>query len=275
MYSKFKTFISSLLGLFCVFVIASCGTNTDTPVVLAPLIFLTNPINVPQLVGVIPTEEIPTSGPGIGDLFGYVNPNAPEYIVKYFVTNTEQQFIGYNLSITSQNPTLAETQAGMGGSVYTENGVQPSFPHLATENSTAKENLKRRKISWRVPPPGIVFFQKCEMYNFTLRAVLSNVPQTSNPSISVSACAGTDPSKCPVGSSCNPTACTDTNCNQRDQRPSCPVGTLCNPCTILDSSGKPKSGCECPEGVSTNILYDATSASTLLVRQTGTVSCNK
>lgn len=230
----------------------SCGTNTDTPVVLAPLIFLTNPINVPQFLGVIPTEEIPTTGQGVGDLIGYVNPNRPEYIVKYFVTNTEQQFIGYNLSITSQNPTLAETQGGVSGSIYTENGIQPSFPHLATENSTAKENLKRRKIAWRIPPPGIVYFQKCERYNFTLRAVLSNVPQTSNPSISVSACAGTDPSKCPSGSSCNPSACTDSLCSVTT-RAGCLVGTLCNPCTILDLGGKPLAGCECPDGISTNL----------------------
>ncbi len=251
MFLKIKKFALLLLAVATVN-LSSCGTNTDTPVVLAPLVFLTNPINVPQFLGIIPTEEIPTTGSGVGDLIGYINPNRPEYIVKYFVTNTEQQFIGYNLSITAQTPTLIETQAGAAGSVYTENGVQPSFPHLASENSTAKENLKRRKISWRVPPPGIVYFQKCEMYNFTLRAVLSNVPQTSNPSVSISACAGTDPSKCPVGSSCNPSACTDTKCSTT-VRATCPVGTLCNPCTILDSGGKPKAGCECPDGVSTNL----------------------
>lgn len=252
MLKKRSRVLFSFLFLFHITLI-SCGTNTDTPVVLAPLIFLTNPINVPQFLGVIPTEEIPTSGPGIADNLGYLNPNRPEYIVKYYVTNTEQQFIGYNLSITSQTPTLIETQAGAAGSVYTENGIQPSFPHLASENSTAKENLKRRKISWRVPPPGIVYFQKCEMYNFTLRAVLSNVPQTSNPSVPVSACASTDPSKCPVGSSCNPTACTDTLCSL-SVRATCPVGTLCNPCTIIDSAtGKPRAGCECPAGVSTNL----------------------
>lgn len=244
--------LSKYLYIFLFSFFIHCGTNTDTPVVLAPLIFLTSPINVPQLVGVIPTQEIPTSGTGISNLAGYVNPNAPEFIVKYFVTNTEQQFIGYNLSITSQNPTLIETQAGAAGSVYTENGIQPSFPHLATENSTAKENMKRRKISWRVPPPGIVYFQKCEMYNFTLRAILSNVPQASNPSVAVSACAGIDPSKCAVGSSCNPTACTDTQCSTTTKA-SCPVGTLCNPCTILDSSGNAKPGCECPDGVSPNL----------------------
>ena len=259
---EFKKFFFWVKIPFFLFSFISCGINTDTPVVLAPLIFLTNPINVPQLVGVIPTEEIPTSGPGIADLISSnLNPNRPEYIIKYYVTNTEQQFIGCNLSITSQNPTLSETLAG-GGSVYTENGILPSFPHLALENSTAKENLKRRKISWRVPPPGLVYFQKCEMYNFTLRAVLSNVPQTSNPSMAVSACAGTDPSKCPSGSSCNPAACTDPACSV-GTRAGCPVGTLCNPCTILDSIGKPKAGCECPEGVSTNL-----SASPA-------VSCNK
>lgn len=251
-----------LTSLFLLLFSASCGTNTDTPVVLAPLIFLTNPINVPQLIGIIPTEEIPTTGTGIGDLIGYVNPNRPEFIVKYFVTNTEQQFIGYNLTITSQNPTLIETQAGMAGSVYTENGVQPSFPHLALENSTAKENMKRRKISWRVPPPGVVYFQRCEMYNFTLRAVLSNVPQTSNPSVSVSACASTDPSKCAIGSSCNPSACSNSSCSITT-RATCPVGTLCNPCTVLDSGLKPKAGCECKDGESTNLT-----ASTI-------VSCNR
>ncbi|HRG73103.1 MAG TPA: hypothetical protein PLX69_00950 [Leptospiraceae bacterium] len=252
----------SVASFFLLLFSASCGTNTDTPVVLAPLIFLTNPINVPQLVGVIPTEEIPTTGTGVGDLIGYVNPNRPEFIVKYFVTNTEQQFIGYNLTITSQNPTLIETQAGMAGSVYTENGVQPSFPHLALENSTAKENMKRRKISWRVPPPGVVYFQRCEMYNFTLRAVLSNVPQTSNPSVSVSSCASTDPSKCPVGSSCNPSACSDSSCSI-STKATCPVGTLCNPCTVKDSGGKPRAGCECNDGESTNL-----SASTV-------ISCNR
>jgi|GEM_PF-757142 hypothetical protein len=262
-FDKYKLLIKIPFCIFLQLFTISCGTNTDTPVVLAPLIFLTNPINVPQFLGVIPTEEIPTSGPGIADNVGYLNPNRPEYIVKYYVTNTEQQFIGYNLSITSQTPTLIETQAGAAGSVYTENGIQPSFPHLATENSTAKENLKRRKISWRVPPPGIVYFQKCEIYNFTLRAVLSNVPQTSNPSVPVSACASTDPSKCPVGSSCNPTACTDTLCST-SVRATCPVGTLCNPCTITDSAtGKARAGCECPDGVSTNL-----SASPV-------VSCNK
>ncbi|HMV43061.1 MAG TPA: hypothetical protein PK079_18915 [Leptospiraceae bacterium] len=245
-------FIKKLILLLGIPTVSFCGTNTDTPVVLAPLIFLTSPINVPQLVGVIPTQEYPTSGTGLSDLGGYVNPNAPQFIIKYFVTNTEQQFIGYNLSITSQTPTLIETQAGTAGSVYTENGIQPSFPHLATENSTAKENMKRRRIAWRVPPPGIVYFQKCEMYNFTLRAVLSNVPQTSNPSAAVSACAGIDPSKCPVGSSCNPSSCTDTQCSLTI-RATCPVGTLCNPCTILDSGGVAKAGCECPDGVSPNL----------------------
>ena len=221
----------------------------------------TNPLNVPQLVGVIPTEEIPTSGPGIGDLLGYINPNRPEYIIKYYVTNTEQQFIGYNLYITTQSPTLIETVSGLSSSIYTENGIQPSFPHLSLENSTAKENLKRRKISWRVPPPGLAYFQKCEMYSFTLRAVLSNVQQFSNPSVPISACAGTDPSKCPAGSSCNPTSCTNSLCDLTT-RATCPVGTLCNPCTILDS-GFPRAGCECPDGVTPDL-----NASPI-------VSCNK
>ena len=248
-------FLFGILSLF----ISTCGTNTDTPTVLSPLMFLTNPINVPQLIGVIPTEEIPTSG---NDWLGYFNPNRPEYIVKYFVTNTEQQFIGYNLYVTTQTPTLIDTQTGLASSIYSENGILPSFPHLSLENSTSTENIKRRKIAWRVPPPGIQYFQKCEMYTFTLRADLSNVQQSSNPSFPVSACAGVDPSKCPAGSSCNPTTCTNSACDI-ETRKTCPVGTLCNPCTILESTGLPKAGCECPTGVTTDLYA------------TPAISCNR
>jgi hypothetical protein len=261
------------LGILLFIVFISCGTNTDTPVVFAPNIFFTSPINVPQFLGIIPTEEIPTSGPGIPDLpSSELNPNKPEFIVKYFVINSEPQFIGYNLSITAQTPTLIETQAGAAGSIYTENGIQPSFPHLATENSTAPESLKRRKIGWRVPPPSSLFFQKCEVYTFTLRAVLSNVPQTSNPSAPVRACASTDPSKCAIGSSCNSTTCSNTACRQDSERPNCIVGTLCNPCTILDSAGKPKAGCECPSTISPRYDFDSANPT---VRQSTTIACNR
>jgi hypothetical protein len=265
-------FFLKLLILFTMF---NCGTNTDTPVAFAPLIFLTNPINVPQFLGVIPTEEIPTSGPGIPDLpSSLANPNKPEFIIKYWVTNSEPQFIGYNLSITSQVPTLIETQTGTGGSIYTENGIQPSFPHLSSENSTAPENLKRRKISWRIPPPGALFFQKCEVYNFTLRALLSNVPQSSNPSVAVSSCASTNPGKCPAGSGCNPTSCSvsgiiDTSNPYSQCLSSCLVGTYCNPCTILDSAGKPKLGCECPTSVSPNF------APTTIGKTNTHIGCNR
>lgn len=227
-----------------VFIFAHCGTNTDTPIVMAPLTFLTNPINTPQVGGVISTSEydIGTAAYISMDQF----PLRPEFIIKYFVTNTEQQFIGYNLSITSQTPTVAETQAGVAGSIYTENGIQPSFPHLSTENSTDPANMKRRRINYRIPPPGPLPFQKCEVYRFTLRAVLSNVPQQSNPSFAASACASPNAAKCEIGSSCNPTTCANAACSASDQA-SCSVGTLCNPCKFASLADR---GCECPAGQS-------------------------
>ncbi len=270
-----KEFFQKIM-IVILFFLFSCGTNTDTPIVFAPLLFATNPINVPQFLGVIPTEQIPTIGPGIPDLpSSLINPNKPEFIIKYFVTNSEPQFVGYNLSITSQNPTLIETQAGVAGSVYTENGIEPSFPHLSIENSTASSSLKKRKISWRVPPPSSLLFQKCEIYTFTLRAVLSNVPQTSNPSVPVQSCASMEPNKCPVGSSCNPKACSvegiiNASTPYSHCSAGCQVGTYCNPCTILDSTGRIKPGCECPEGVSPNF------APTTIGTATNThIGCNR
>lgn len=216
----------------------NCGTNTRTPVI--PFLFLTPP-GIPQIKGVIPTSEVYLDPSFV--IYGQADKVAykPEFILKYFVTNQEPNFVGYNLTITSAIPTLNDT---LGGSYYTENGVLPSFPHLAIENSTDESQLKKRRIRNRIPAPGLVPFQHCEVYTFTLRAYFNN-GVVSNPSIPVSACASLYPNKCPVGSSCNPAICSNNNCSILEKQ-TCPVGTNCNPCLY----GNFANGCECPQGVS-------------------------
>ncbi|MCB1143164.1 MAG: hypothetical protein H7A24_10310 [Leptospiraceae bacterium] len=229
-------FLSLLLALFLV----QCGKNTNTPAI--PLIFF-NPPSVPQIVGVIPIYDYPVESSMVATGQADKIPFKPQFVLKYYVTNTEQNFVGYNLSITSATPSLYDTQ--LGASIYTENGIVPSFPHLAIEASTEATNLKRRKIANRIPPPGLIPFQHCEVYTFTLRAVFSN-GVISNPSFSVSQCASVFPSKCSEGTSCNPTYCATSTCSDAE-KVACKVGTLCNPCLYpsLESGG-----CECPSGVS-------------------------
>lgn len=214
-----------------------CGINTDTPT--TPYIFLI-PINIPQIAGMYPIDSSTSTD------FSLVEPvfngAKPQFILKYYVTNTEQQFVGYNLYITSSTPSLAETQ--LGANAYLENGIQPSFPHLATENSTDSSRIQKKRILNRKPPPGVFPFQKCEVYTFSIRAVFNN-GAVSNPSSPVYRCASLTPSLCEEGSSCNPSVCNISACTV--DKNTCMVGTLCNPCKI---AGKESLGCECPPGVS-------------------------
>lgn len=226
--------------LFLVFLLNSCGSNTNTPVV--PFIFF-NPPGVPQISGIIPIYEIPLPSSlvveGQADKVNF----KPQFVLKYYVNNREQNFVGYNLTITSSIPSLADTQ--LAASIYTENGIQPSFPHTAVEASTEVLNQKRRKIENWIAPPGMFPFQHCEVFTFTLRAVLNN-GIISNPSVPIPACASVYPSKCPVGTSCNLADCADSTCSV-SQKNACSVGTLCNPCLYPEFE---INGCECPAGVS-------------------------
>ncbi|WP_108974601.1 LIC11073 family putative lipoprotein [Leptospira ryugenii] len=241
---------ATLLHPFCLVALSflsffRCGTNTDTPV--APFVFLV-PAGVPQILAVIRVNN------NITDTFQTnltdftVNPR-PEFLLKYYVTNREPQFVGYNLYITTATPSIIQTISGE----WLEDGVQPSFPHLPFQSSTASQNVITKRIRYQIPPPGTYPFQRCQVYNFTLRSFLNN-GIISNPSATVSACAGgyeaesvntgTPPlSLCPVGSGCNSATCSVANCSSPL---ACPVGTACNPCL---EAGKEALGCPCPSGV--------------------------
>ncbi|MCC5813674.1 MAG: hypothetical protein JJT78_02885 [Leptospira sp.] len=209
-----------------------CGMNTDTPV--APFVFFV-PVGVPQIFNLRPSTSNVNENLQVT---GFEANAKPEYILTYFVTNREPQFVGYNLYIGASIPSVAETLAGE----YLEDGIAPSFPHLPIEASTENNRLVTRKIKNFVPPPGLVPFQRCQIYTFSMRAFL-NSGVISNQSTPVSVCSSVNPKACPVGSGCNPEICTQPNCGSRE---SCPVGTECNPCNY---PGTEEIGCPCPENV--------------------------
>ncbi|WCL48568.1 LIC11073 family putative lipoprotein [Leptospira sp. GIMC2001] len=229
--------ISSLKKQICIAILSvvfiSCGTNTDTPV--APFVFLV-PVAVPQIFTVLPSTSNVNAD---GTIVGSPSLSAkPDYFLHYFVTNREPQFVGYNLYISTTTPSLAETLAGE----YLEDGIPPSFAHLPIENSTEANKVVIRKIKNFAPPPGLVPFQQCLVYTFTLRSLL-NSGLVSNQSTPVSKCSSIRPNFCEVGSGCNSLACSVPNCSSPS---SCPVGTNCNPCNY---PGTEEFGCQCPAGV--------------------------
>ncbi|TGN20132.1 LIC11073 family putative lipoprotein [Leptospira idonii] len=220
----------SLLSFF------RCGTNTDTPV--APFIFIIPPA-VPQILSVVSVNSNITDS-FESNAFGWVADPAPEFILRYYVTNREPQFVGYNLYITTATPAIIQTITGE----YLEDGVQPSFPHLPFENSTDSSKVVTKRIRFHVPPPGAYHFQKCQIYNFTMRSFLTG-GLISNPSASVSACAKNGDlafQYCTEGSGCNSTTCAVAGCANPS---ACPVGTKCNPCLFAD---RELLGCTCPNG---------------------------
>jgi hypothetical protein len=231
--------LGSLRKTICIlvfFLFFRCGTNTDTPV--APFVFLV-PVGVPQIFSVLPSTN------NTDESFNLrLDPlpegqARPEYYLQYFITNREPQFVGYNLYITTATPSVAETLSGE----FLEDGIPPSFPHLPIEESTESRRIITRKIKYQVPPPGLVPFQRCQIYNFTLRAML-NSGLVSNQGTTVSRCAAIRPDACPPGSGCNPERCTVANC---DLPETCPVGTTCNPCRYDDDLLR-AIGCPCQPG---------------------------
>ncbi|MCU0824207.1 MAG: hypothetical protein MUF77_06145 [Leptospira sp.] len=214
-----------------------CGTNTDTPV--APFIFLIPPA-VPQILSVVSLNSNITDNFET-DLLNFTAEPRPEFLLRYFVTNREPQFVGYNLYVTTATPGVIQTIQGE----WLEDGVQPSFPHLPLEASTESTKLISRRIRFSVPPPGAEFFQKCQLYTFTLRSALTG-GLISNPSTPVSSCANTGliaiKDACGVGVGCNTEFCANASCSNRSL---CPVGTACNPCLF---PAREQNGCTCPAG---------------------------
>ncbi|MCB1174134.1 MAG: hypothetical protein KDK39_11230 [Leptospiraceae bacterium] len=182
----------TLFSLVCVGLAfpASCGTNTNEPVY--PLYSIISPVSVPAIVAIAPV-----SAPEIA------NPLRYEFDVKYYVTNREENFIGYNLYISSSTVASNGGYVGISGEPWLVTGVAPSFSHKNNEVSTLSSALITRRIDNYKPAPSPIAFQYCEIYYFRLTAVVYNGLE-SNASPQVAACAATSSASCPVGTPCNP-----------------------------------------------------------------------
>ena len=166
---------------------SACGVNTEQPVY--PWITLTA-VGAPAITSVAPVATYDA------DLELLM-----EYDLKYYITNGEDGFLGYNLYIGTARSSAEATVLGVGGDPYLPNGITPSFSHVGAAVNTSTEVTQR--ITHFKPPPGPRFFDACDRYSFRLTAVVRTGAE-SYPSPEISACAITDTALCPKGSVCNP-----------------------------------------------------------------------
>lgn len=165
----------------------SCGTNTNVPVY--PIYNLFS-VGSTTIVDIKPIE-IQTND----------NKIRIEFDIYYYVTNREDEFIGYNLYINTSSISPDLAQAGIGINPYLPNGFEPTFLHSKEEASTLSKDLKQKRIPNLKPAPSEIPFQICERYYFRLKAVLRNGVQ-SLPSTEISSCAVSKNLVCPTESPC-------------------------------------------------------------------------
>ncbi len=164
-----------------------CGTNTHIPVFSIYNLFS---VGSTSIVDIKPIE-VQTSD----------NKIRIEFDIYYYVTNKEDEFIGYNLYINTSSISPQFAQAGIGISPYLPNGIEPTFFHTKEEASTLSKDLKQKRIPNLKPAPSEIPFYICERYYFRLKAVLRNGIQ-SLPSPEISSCAVPKDFLCPVESPC-------------------------------------------------------------------------
>ncbi|MDH5656866.1 MAG: hypothetical protein OEZ34_13215 [Spirochaetia bacterium] len=173
---------------FLSFLFTGCGINTDSPVY--PISVLINPVQVPAIVSLTPVQ-----------IWEPNNDYRIEFDLRYYITNQEQEFIGYNL-YSSTTATSAQN-TGYGAIIYLPRGIEPSFDHIGATPSTLSTDIVTQRLTDFKASPSPIAFQLCEKYFFRLQAVLQNGIK-SNLSNQAEACAITDINLCPSGSICNP-----------------------------------------------------------------------
>lgn len=189
MKARLKSLCAGLAFVFA-FAGAACGTNTEEPVLPVYLIF--SAVGAPALVSVTPIETQPAAAS-----LRY------EFDVRYFVTNTEDGFVGYNLYIDSSQTSAQAAILGITGDPFLPAGVAPSFNHATTNASTVNADLQTQRVSNFKAAPAPESFQACELYFFRISAVTRNSIESS-PSAQIQQCAALDSGLCPKGSPCNP-----------------------------------------------------------------------
>jgi hypothetical protein len=179
----YHTLIAFLTSAAC-----ACGTNTDEPVF--PIFLALTPIGAPTLLSATPVEIQP-----VGQPLRY------GFDLRYYITNQETGFLGYNL-YTSSSATSAE--AALGGAIgqaYWPDGIPPTFAH-ADQAASTTTIITQRVTNFRAPP-NTEPFQVCDLYFFRLTAFTRNGFE-SQASPEISACAAAVPALCPSGTPCNP-----------------------------------------------------------------------
>lgn len=176
-----------LLGLsFALTILSGCGNNTEDPVY--PLLTVISPQATPTVVSVSPVEVI-----SLEDQTYNI-----EFDLSYYVTNEEDDFLGYNLYISSS--TQASDMDGT-GAPYLPEGVAPTFEHKDDAASQASEDLVTQRVSYFSPPPAITTFAHCNQYNFRMSAVNDQGVESSQ-GVAVTACATVRPWLCDTSSAC-------------------------------------------------------------------------
>ena len=166
---------------------AGCGTNTEKPVY--PYMMLLSRPSPPTIIEVKPVE--------VKDLDGIPH---IEFDLNYYITNHEDDFIGYNLYIST---VTVSPDSDESGGLYLPEGKEPSFPHVSDQPDTSSQAMVTQRLTHLKAPPVGMPFSQCELYYFRLAAVFSH-SQSSGHSIQDSACAAVDPAQCPKGSGCKP-----------------------------------------------------------------------
>ena len=120
--------LSLSLSLLAFLALPSCGTNTDRPVYS---IFSILSVAAPAIVDVAPVDisEGLLGTPGYKLRYGFD--------VKYYVTNQEPEFVGYNLYITTTSLSTEAILSGIGADPYLPAGYEPTFYHSPSEANTS------------------------------------------------------------------------------------------------------------------------------------------
>ncbi|MBE7437498.1 MAG: hypothetical protein HS115_03505 [Spirochaetales bacterium] len=182
------------------FFLSSCGVNTDSPVYPIFTSAFFNVVGAPAIVSLTPRLSSEESK----DL-SYAVDLSGQYIIQfdldYYVTNLDEGFLGYNLYITSSTTSAEAAVTGIGVGPYLPLGVEPSFAHTRADTSTKASDIRTRRITHQIPPPGEKHFFLCEKYFFRLAAYTrSGVESQAGPE--AAACAAKDRSLCPDTSIC-------------------------------------------------------------------------
>ncbi len=168
--------------------IASCGVNAEDPVF--PLYVALSPIGAPAIVSVTAVE---VQSPGDPLRYGFD--------LKYYVTNQESGFVGYNLYISDTSTSAQAVLGGVVGQPYLPAGIRPSFDHANDPPNTS--TLITQRLTEFKAAPGPEPFGICELYYFRMSAYTREGLE-SIPGAEINACAAASAALCPTGTPCNP-----------------------------------------------------------------------